>query len=121
MKYFSVSVTSIVCSLTPLFACIFAWMLLGENISYYTIISVFFVLGCVFLVILGAEGESRESMHANIWSMVALGAQPLLLAGGMIAARKMKRNHPLSLTCYTNLVLLLASVIGIELLENIDY
>ena len=54
MKHFSVSVTSIVCSLMPLFAIILAWMFLGEHISAYTIFSVFVVLMCVILVILGA-------------------------------------------------------------------
>ena len=32
MKYFSVSVTSVVCSLMPLFAVFFACCLLGENV-----------------------------------------------------------------------------------------
>ena len=38
----------------------------------------------------------------------------MLLAGGMIAARKMKRNHAFTLTCYTNVVLLITSTIGIQ-------
>ena len=52
--------------------------------------------------------------------MIALGSMPILLAGGMIAARKMKRNHAFSLTCYTNAVLLVTSIGGIYL-TNIDY
>ena len=39
----------------------------------------------------------------------------MLLAGGMIAARKMKRNHAFTLTCYTNVVLLITSTLGIWL------
>ena len=54
MKHFSVSVTSIVCSLMPCFAIVLAWIFLGEHISAYTIFSVFIVLTCVILVILGA-------------------------------------------------------------------
>ena len=59
-------------------------------------------------------------MDANIWAMIALGAQPILLAGGMIASRMMRRNHAFTLTCYTNVVLLFVSVIGIYLTQ-IDY
>ena len=113
MKYFSVSITGIVCSLTPLFAVFFAWILLGEFISCYTIASVHLVLACVCMVILGAEGEEKEHMEANMWALVALCAQPMLLGGGMIANRKMKRNHAFTLTCYTNVILLFTSIAGI--------
>ena len=74
MKYFSVSVTGIVCSLTPLFAVFFAWVILGENISWWNIVSVCVILTCVCLVILGAQGEEKEHMEANMWAMIALGA-----------------------------------------------
>ena len=63
MKHFSVSVTSIVCSLMPLFAIILAWIFLGEHISAYTIFSVCVVLTCVILVILGAQGEEKAKME----------------------------------------------------------
>ena len=73
MKYFSVSVTGIVCSMTPLFAVFFAWIILGEHISWWNILSVCVILTCVFLVILGAQGEEKEHMHANTWAVIALG------------------------------------------------
>ena len=46
---------------------------------------------------------------------------PVLLAGGMIAARKMKRNHPFSLTCYSNAVLLVTSIVGLYLTSERGY
>ena len=52
--------------------------------------------------------------------MIALGAQPILLAGGIIAARKMKRNHAFTLTCYTNVVLLFTSIVGLYIVNNLD-
>ena len=39
----------------------------------------------------------------------------------MIAARKMKKNHPLAQTCYSNLILGVVSVIGIQCSSTIDY
>ena len=54
-------------------------------------------------------------------ALVGLCAQPILLAGGMIAARKMKKNHPMAQACYTNLLLGIVSVIGVQLYEHISY
>lgn len=56
------STTSIVTSLTPLIACMLAWILLGENITSYTIFAVVIVLSCVMMIIGGADGEEKESM-----------------------------------------------------------
>jgi len=96
MKYFSVSTTGVVCSLTPLIACILAAILLKERLTFYTIFSVFVVLACVMMIIFGATGDEAEAMNNNTLAVVALYAQPFLLAGGMIAARKMKKNHPMA-------------------------
>ena len=54
MKYFSVSMTGIVTSLTPLIACILAALMLKERLSCWTIASVLVVLTCVLMIILGA-------------------------------------------------------------------
>ena len=47
--------------------------------------------------------------------------QPFLIAGGMIAARKMKKNHPMAVTCYSNLLLGVVSVIGIQSHDSISF
>jgi len=39
----------------------------------------------------------------------------------MIAARMIKKNHPLAQTCYSNLILGIVSVIGIAGSSNLDY
>lgn len=39
----------------------------------------------------------------------------------MIAARKMKKNHPLAVTCYTNVLLGVVSAIGIQVSKGYDY
>ena len=118
MKYFYISTTNVVVSLTPLFACVLAYFILGETISSYTIGSICLVLSSVILIILGAQGEEEEAMKANMWAMFLLGLQPILLAGGMIANRKMKKNHPFTLPVYTAFVLFIASLIGITLTDG---
>ena len=113
MKYFTVSTVGVVCSLTPLIACMLAACILKEKLTFWTIFSVVIVLSCVMMIIFGAQGTEAEAMEDNIYAVVALCAQPILLAGGMIAARKMKKNHPLAQACYTNLLLGIVSAIGI--------
>lgn len=57
MKYFSVSTVGVVCSLTPLIACMLAALILKEKLTWWTIVSVCIVLCCVMMVIFGATGE----------------------------------------------------------------
>lgn len=121
MKYFSVSTTSVVCSLTPLVACLLATLILREQLTRWTVVSVLIVLSCVSLIIFGAQGEEKAAMHANTLAVVALCAQPLLLAGGMIASRKMKKNHPMAQACYTNVLLGVVSLLAVQCSGNVDF
>lgn len=54
MKYFSVSLTSVVCNLSPFSALFLAFWLLGENIRCWNIFAVFIIFASVCLVVLGA-------------------------------------------------------------------
>ena len=60
-------------------------------------------------------------MTAHRLVIVGLCAQPVLLAGGMIAARKMRKNHPMAQACYTNLLLGIVSVIGVQCYDHISF
>jgi drug/metabolite transporter (DMT)-like permease len=121
MKYFSVSTAGVVCSLTPLVACILAALILKERLTFWTIFSVVIVLSCVMMILFGATGEEAEAMDENMMAVIGLIAQPFLLAGGMVAARKMKKNHPLAVTCYSNLLLGTVSFIGVQCYDHINY
>ena len=121
MKYFPVSTVGVVCSLTPLIACILAALILKERLTFWTMFSVAIVLSCVIMVLFGAKGDEAEAKDTNILATVALCAQPFLLAGGMIANRKMKKNHPLAVTCYSNVLLGVSAVVGIQCYDNMDY
>lgn len=54
LKFFNVSTVGIVCSLTPIFVCIFAFFLLGEIVKIKDIIALFAVMLAAAMVILGA-------------------------------------------------------------------
>ena len=60
-------------------------------------------------------------MGSHTLAVVALCAQPFLLAGGMISNRVMKKNHPLAVTCYSNLLLGVSALIGIQCNDNLSF
>ena len=53
-------------------AAILAWLWLSERVRIYDILAVVFVVACVKTAILGAEGEQKTSIHANIGAMILL-------------------------------------------------
>ena len=91
LKYFNVSVVGIVCSLTPLIVCVLANFLLNERMKRRDVIMLGGVFIAVLLVIVFADGDDAASMKTNPWALVALLSQPVLLAGGTIAMRKMRK------------------------------
>ena len=111
INYFNVSTVGIVCSLKPIIACLMGVTMLGESMTLKDVVCMSAVFIAVFLVIFGSEGSQGESMQTNPWAMVALIAQPFLLAGGDIAMRKMRKMPESLCSAYQNVSLtLLASI-----------
>jgi len=106
LKYFNVSTVGIVCSLTPLIVCVIASFLLNEQMKLRDGVTLAGVFVAVMLVVLFANPEQSATMHANPWALVALISQPVLLAGGSIAMRKMRKMPEQLCSAYQNLTLL---------------
>lgn len=111
INYFNVSTVGIVCSLKPIIACIFGVTILNEPMSCKDVVCMSAVFIAVFLVIFGSKGSQQEAMQSNPWAMVALVAQPFLLAGGDIAMRKMRKMPEQLCSAYQNLSLSLLACI----------
>jgi hypothetical protein len=71
------------------------------------------VITGVCLVIGGAHNADRETVSKNIFAFFCLMMQPIMIAGGYIALRKMKNNHTMVVSAYTNLALMVVSFIVI--------
>lgn len=67
-----------VCSLAPLFTCIFAYYLLGERMHIPDMVFLFSVFCCVILVLLGANKASDVVDEASV-------AEAAALTGGALA------------------------------------
>lgn len=105
VKYFNVSTVGIVCSLKPIIACLLSVLLLSERMGWKDVLSMSAIFVAVLLVILGSGGDQQEHMQSNPWAMVALISQPLLLAGGDIAMRRMRKMPEQLCSTYQNLSL----------------
>ena len=93
IKYFNVSTVGIVCSLKPIITCVIAVALMGEKMGISDVISNALGLLAIMLVIVGtpaAEG-SADATSGGSWAFIALISQPLLLAGGDVLIKKMKK------------------------------
>lgn len=97
IKYFDVSTVGVVCALQPVIVCLLAYFMLGERLRRFDQLSLFFVVVCVSLVMLGAapaadasdEGDQKNEM--GLLPIIALLSQPVLLGMGTIAMRQMRR------------------------------
>jgi drug/metabolite transporter (DMT)-like permease len=117
-----VSTVGVVCSLMPLIVCVMAAFFLGERVTAKDYITMVLIITSVMLVILGAKGKEKETMQTDWVAMTCLIAQPFLLAGGVIAMRKMKKMHTMVVSTYTNLFLALSSYIAIAYYDlSLDY
>jgi drug/metabolite transporter (DMT)-like permease len=113
LQCFSVSTIGIVCSLMPLIVCVMAGLMLGEKVTAKDYLTMVLVITAVMFVILGAQGTEKQTMQTDWVAMSCLIAQPFLLAGGVIAMRKMKGMHTMVVSTYTNFFLASASFFAI--------
>lgn len=106
VKFFSVATVGVVCSLTPLIACLIAYFVLGERIKRAELLGIVFVVSAVILIMLGQE-ESPEREQVGILPLVALISQPVLLGGGIVTMRQMRKLPETCASNYCNLSLFL--------------
>ncbi len=59
------------------------------------------------MVIGGAYSSESVDKSTNILGVICLIMQPIMLAGGFIALRKMKNNHTMIVSAYVNLCLMI--------------
>jgi drug/metabolite transporter (DMT)-like permease len=103
VKFFDVSTVGLVCSLTPVLVCFLAWLLLGETIKMFDLVALGIVITAVSLVILG-ENEAQSVKE----DYVCLLSQPLLLAGGAVSMRMMRKMPEKTVSTYLNFTLAIA-------------
>lgn len=111
IKFFNVSTVGVVCSLTPIFVCIIAYLLLGERLKLFDQAALVATFAAVMLVIFGANGEEGSTMSSNPFALIALLSQPVLLAAGAVAMRQMRKLPETTCSTYQNISLALLSAI----------
>ena len=72
IKYFPVSTVGIVCSLAPPITMVLACVFLKEFSDLKEIIQMTLIVMAIMAVILGAEGEQKDTMSTNAYAFIAL-------------------------------------------------
>ena len=63
------------------------------------------VFASVCMVILGSDGQDRETRASNPLAVIALVCQPILIASGVICMRQMRKMPETTASFYQNLTL----------------
>ena len=105
----------------PLCVVILAIFFLNERLTCSNVISVCFVLSAVLMVLLGSKGAEKETLDSNFWATFSLVVQPLALAGGIVAMRRMKKMHAMVVSSYVNLTTAVFSILFIWLSSTRDF
>jgi len=112
----------VVSSLCPLFVIVMAYLMLGEKVDPLEVVGLLFVMTGVVLVIGWSQGTDRIDLHRKgLFVAFCLFMQPFMLAAGYIALRKMKQNHPMVVSCYVNLCLMVVSIVAIVFSKGVHF
>jgi len=87
---------------------ILGWAVLSEKftLSYLTTLSVSFIGTIVVLLGTDHSASSPEATESHLASLLILLCNPIIIAAGVIAMRKMRKMHESVITTYMNLMLL---------------
>ena len=131
-KYLNLTVIAIVSNLAPLFTVVLAYMILKEKLKSFELTIMLLSLVCVILFSVFATSEEdshRAKTSTPMWVLYAsLATSPVLIAGGNIAMRKMKKFHNAVVAWYQSWAVLLVSITvilitqeGFEVFKTFDW
>ena len=116
LKFFPVSTVGVICTLKPIIVIIFNKLIFGTALTFRMVLVNALLFFSVCLVIFGTQTSSGEATleegdivtdGAPILAMIALVSQPVLLAGGDIAIKKMAKLPEMLPSAYQNLTLMI--------------
>jgi len=113
LKYLPVFTVGIVNRLQPVVVVLIAFFVLGERLKPFDIMTLLLATSAAIMIVAGMEGESSDVIKSNPWALVGLALNPILLAAGQVAMRKMRKMPESTVTTYSAFTLILASCIMI--------
>ena len=93
----------------PLVTVVLAFLILKEKIRTFEFVMIFLSIGGILIVVLGNNSDkpTHSNTGFNLILHIALFMNPVLVAGGTISMRKMKKFHEAVVSWYLNWTILL--------------
>lgn len=107
VKYFSLTTVGVTQNLAPLITVVLAYYILSEKLAFFQIAALIISFAGILIVILGGdvEDDTHYGQDAGFFEYFVLLANPVLIATGTIAMRKMRKMHESVVSSYMNLTL----------------
>ena len=133
-KYLPLTMIAIVNNMGPLVTLVFAYFLLKERIKRFEILMIALTVAGVLVVVISADpsaSDSSTTATSSTFKYVLYGClfcNPILVAGGSISMRKMKKFHEAVVSFYlnwsiglTSLILVLALGLDFGVIARFDW
>jgi len=91
---------------------------LGELLSSFDIFALLLGLTGALMIVLGTHSDEGDIAEKSPWLYVALAANPVLIAFGEVALRKMRKLPATTVMCYTSYALLICSLVMMYVKEE---
>jgi len=118
MRQLPVSVVAVVTRLTPTLVIFIAFFVLGERLKYFDIVSLVLALSGALMIVLGMQSDDESATERSPWLFVALAANPVLIAFGEVAMRKMRKLPAATVVCYINYAITIWSLVMMWILSE---
>jgi len=82
LKYLPVSTVGIVNRMQPAIVVFIAFFVLSERLKSFDILTLILATAGAVLIVVGMQGEPRDAVEQNPWTLFALAINPVLLASG---------------------------------------
>jgi len=103
LKYFPLTVVSMVGNLSPLLTVVLAYFILGEKLTVEKAVQLVLAFIAVTMMVLGGNESSLKLYTDNIFALVVLLLNPVAISFGMIAMRSMRSTEEWTVSSYNYL------------------
>jgi len=112
-KYLPLTIIAIVNNMGPMLTVILAYFILKERLRLFDVVMLVLTIGGVLLVVIYEQPDEESQSTSQLWLYIMYGAlffNPILVSGGSISMRKMKKFHEAVVSFYLNWSILLSSL-----------
>jgi drug/metabolite transporter (DMT)-like permease len=112
VKFFDLTTVAMVVNCAPLITCVLAAFFLDEKIKRSDVIYLFLAFSAVSIMVFGDPNNQnkKDRPSPNLIAIIALFFNPIAIATGNVAMRKMRKLHENVVSCWMSLSMIFVFV-----------